>query len=42
MRCYELKPYDVFELSAAGISGTPAAGATVNVTTKKITVETGD
>lgn len=42
MRCYELKPYDVFELSAVGISGTPTVGATVNVTTKKITVETDD
>lgn len=38
MRCYELKPYDVFELSAAGFDGTPEAGKTVSVVSKHVKV----
>ena len=38
MRCYELVPGDVFELSAEGFSGTPAKGKTVSVSNKKVTV----
>lgn len=38
MRCYELVPGDIFELSAEGFTGTPAKGATVSVTDKKVTV----
>ena len=39
MRGYELKPYDIFEVSAAGISGTIAKGAAVKVVSKKITID---
>lgn len=38
MRCYELMPYDVFELSAAGFDGTPEAGKTLTVENKKLKV----
>lgn len=38
MRCYELVPGDIFELSEEGFSGTPAKGASVSVTDKKVTV----
>lgn len=38
MRCYELKPYDVFELSEVGFTGTPAAGKAVSVENKKLKV----
>lgn len=38
MRCYELMPYDVFELSAVGFDGTPEAGKTLTVENKKLKV----
>lgn len=38
MRCYELVPGDIFELSAEGFSGTPTKGASVSVSNKKVTV----
>lgn len=38
MRCYELVPGDIFELSAEGFSGTPAKGSAVSVASKKVTV----
>lgn len=38
MRCMELKVYDRFEVSAEGIVGTPAVGATVSVSAKKLTI----
>lgn len=38
MRCYELCPGDIFELSPEGIAGTPAKAAAVTVTAKKVTV----
>lgn len=38
MRCYELVPGDIFELSAEGFSGTPSKGASVSVSSKKVTV----
>lgn len=41
MRCYELKPYDVFELSEVGFTGTPAAGKAVSVENKKLKVTEG-
>lgn len=39
MRCYELMPYDVFEISAEGIDGTVTDGATLEVSNKKLTVK---
>jgi hypothetical protein len=39
MRCYELKPYDIFELSAAGFDGEPTKGATVSVKNKMVAVD---
>lgn len=39
MRCYELVPGDIFELSKEGFSGTPAKGASVSVASKKVTVQ---
>lgn len=38
MRCYELVPGDIFELSAEGFDGTPAKGASVTVASKKVKV----
>ena len=38
LRCYELYVGDVFELSAAGFTGTPVAGKAVSVTSKKLVV----
>lgn len=38
MRCYELVPGDIFELSAEGFTGEPAKGSAVSVTAKKVTV----
>lgn len=38
MRCYELVPGDVFELSEEGFTGTPAKSATVNLAAKKVNV----
>lgn len=38
LRCYELYVGDVFELSAAGFTGTPAVGAEVSVASKKLAV----
>lgn len=38
MRCYELVPGDIFELSAEGFTGTPEKGKTVSVASKKLTV----
>ncbi len=40
MRAYQLIPYDQFAVSASAISGTVADGASVKVTSKKITIET--
>lgn len=39
MTAIELKKFDEFEVSPEGISGEAAASKTVNVTTKKITVQ---
>lgn len=38
MRCYELVPGDIFELSAAGFNGTPAANKSVSIQSKKVKV----
>lgn len=38
VRCYPLEVGDVFELSAAGFTGTPAKNKTVTVANKKLTV----
>ena len=38
VRGYELAVGDVFEISAEGFTGTPAAGATVSVADKKLVV----
>lgn len=38
MRCYELVPGDIFELSVEGFDGTPAKGASVTVASKKVKV----
>jgi len=40
MRCYELVPGDIFELSAEGFGGAtdPSKGASVTVSSKKVTV----
>lgn len=38
MRCYELVPGDIFELSAEGFDGTPVKGKTVSVSSKKVKV----
>lgn len=39
MRCYELVPGDIFELSAEGFTGTPAKDAEVEVASKKLEVQ---
>ena len=38
MRCYELVPGDIFELSAEGFDGTPSKGKSVSVASKKVKV----
>lgn len=38
MRCYELVPGDIFELSAEGFDGTPVKGKNVSVASKKVKV----
>lgn len=38
MRCYELVPGDIFELSAEGFDGTPVKGKSVSVASKKVKV----
>lgn len=38
MRCYELVPGDIFELSAEGFTDTPVKGASVSVEDKKVKV----
>ncbi|MCQ2148369.1 MAG: hypothetical protein MJZ16_12790 [Bacteroidales bacterium] len=38
MRCYELVPGDIFELSATGFNGTPTKGAAVTVAAKKVKI----
>lgn len=39
MRCYELMPYDVFEISAEGLSGDVAVGKGVEVKAKKLSIK---
>lgn len=39
VRAYELYAGDIFELSAEGIDGEIVKGATVNVTSKKVTIQ---
>lgn len=39
MRCYELMPYDVFEISAEGLSGEVAVGKGVEVKAKKLSIK---
>lgn len=38
MRCYELVPGDIFELSDEGFDGTPVKGKSVTVNAKKVKV----
>ena len=38
MRCYELIPGDIFELSAEGFAGEPVKGASVTVSDRMVTV----